>query len=80
MDYNWSNENQLGERLIYKRILSDVLLDIINSGFWYNNTIINESKFKNVKLKPDEGNILSNDNNDNNDIKNCLDSEKENEN
>ena len=35
---------------------------------------------QNLKLKPDEGNILSNDNNDNNDIKNCLDSEKENEN
>jgi hypothetical protein len=47
MEYNLSNEIQLGKRLIHNRVLSDVLLDIINSGFGYNNKIINESQLKN---------------------------------
>ena len=78
--FNWSNENQLGEKLIHKRVLSDILLDIINSRFWYNNKIINESQFKKLKLKPDEGTRFRISSNDNNDINNCLDSEKVNEN
>ena len=46
----------------------------------YNNKIINESQFKKLKLKPDEGTRFRISSNDNNDINNCLDSEKVNEN
>ena len=66
--------------MIHKRVLSDILLDIINCRFWYNNKIINESQFKKLKLKPDEGTRFRISSNDNNDINNCLDSEKVNEN
>ena len=37
--------------MIHKRVLSDVLLDIVNHGFWCNNKIINKSQFKKIKLK-----------------------------
>ena len=68
MECNRTNENQLGERMIHKRVLSDALLDIINNGFGCNNKIINESQFKKLKLRKDERNIfkiLSNDDHDN---------------
>ena len=48
-----TNNNQLGEGLIHKTVLSGVLLDIINNGFGYNNKIINYSQYKKLKLKPD---------------------------
>ena len=35
MESNLSNKNQLGEKLIHKRVLSDALIDIINNGFEY---------------------------------------------
>lgn len=86
MECNRSNENQIAEGMIHKRVLSDVLLDIINNGFGFNNNIINESQFKKLKLKPDEGTIFkiiyndNNDNNNNDDINDSLESEKEEEN
>ena len=52
------NDNQCEERIIHKRVLSDVLLDIINSGYGINNNIINETQFKKLKLKPDENSIF----------------------
>ena len=79
MECNRTNENQLGERLIHKRVLSDVLLDIINNGFGCNNKIINESQFKKLKLRPDERTIFKILNNDEQEIDDSLDSEKENE-
>ena len=42
MECNKSNQNQNLEWLIHKRVLSDILLDIINNGFRFNNKIINE--------------------------------------
>ena len=79
MECNRTNKNQLGERLIHKRVLSDVLLDIINNGFGCNNKIINESQFKKLKLRPDERTIFKILNNDEKEIDDGLDSEKENE-
>ena len=79
MECKRTNENQLGERIIHKRVLSDVLLDIINNGFWYNNKIINESQFKNLKLKPDETSIFKILNNEEQDNVDNLEPEKEDE-
>ena len=52
------NDNQCEERIAHKRVLSDVLLDIINSGYGINKKIINETQFKKLKLKPDENSIF----------------------
>ena len=64
MECNRSNVNQLGERMIHKRVLSDVLLDIINYRFGCKNKIINETQFKKLKLMPDERTIFKILNND----------------
>ena len=79
MECNRNNENQLGERIIHKRVLSDVLLDIINNGFGCNNKIINETQFKKLKLRPDERTIFKILNNGWTDIVDGLESEKESE-
>ena len=78
MESKRTNENQLEEKY-HKRLLSDVLLDIINNGFGCNNKTINESQFKNLKLKPDERIIFKIINNDEQDIDDNFESEKENE-
>ena len=71
---------------VYKEYYYLRCSDIINNGFGFNNNIINESQFKKLKLKPDEGTIFkiicndNNDNNNNDDINDSLESEKEEEN
>ena len=52
---------------------------MINNGFGCNNKTINESQFKNLKLKPDESTIFKIINNDEQDIDDNFESEKENE-
>lgn len=50
--------------MIHKRLLSEILYNIINYGFAFNNKIINKPQFKKLKLKPDERptfKIISND-------------------
>ena len=42
-----------------KNLYGEGKINIINSGFGYNNKIINESQFKKLKLKPDEGTIFN---------------------
>ena len=68
-----ATDQKLGEGLIHKRVLSDVLLDIINNGFVFHYQKINYSQYKKfLKLKPDESSIFkllydyNNDINDNN--------------
>ena len=63
--------------MIHKRVLSDVLLDIINNRFWSNNKIINETQFKKLKLKPDERTIFKILSNDEEEIDDGLESEKD---
>ena len=48
-----SNRNQSSEKIIHKRHLSDVLLEIINSGFGKNLKIITSEQFKKL------GNVVS---------------------
>ena len=67
LECNRTNSNQLGERIINKKVLSDILMNIINMGFGVNNKIITEDQFKKLKLKPHESSIfkiLDNDNNE----------------
>ena len=49
----------MGERIIYKKLLSDILMDIIRMGFGVNNKIITEDQYKKLKLKPHENSIFS---------------------
>ena len=58
LEFCRGNVNQCEERIIHKRVLSDVLLDIINSGYGISKNIINETQFKKPKLKPDENSIF----------------------
>jgi len=52
--------------MIYKRVLSDVLFDVVNEGFGCDNKIINEAQLKKLKLmvKKTIFKILSNDESD----------------
>ena len=53
-----TNNNQMGERFINKKVLYDIPMDIIRKGFWVNNKIITEDQYKKLKLKPYENYIF----------------------
>ena len=46
LEFCRGNVNQCEERIIHKRVLSDLLLDIIKSGYGVSKNIINETQFK----------------------------------
>ena len=58
LECNRNNRNQNKERIIHKRVLSDILLEIINSGFGQNLKIIRLDQYKKLKNKQNENTIF----------------------
>ena len=48
----------VGERIFLKKVLSDVLSELIDLGFWINLKIIGTETFKELKNKPNENIIF----------------------
>ena len=55
---NRTNKNQLSEKIIHKKVLSDVLLNIIKARFGVNGKIKTQELYERLKLKSSENSIF----------------------